>query len=118
MEIKKYPAIKCNQKLWEKEIKPYLLELGLREDDLERNIDYWDINNYLVSNGGETWEDDLYIINIPYNQQLPTEYLRYEVFTVKEFLEGIGTLLSKVYISKKSIADYFKCYPEQLIFID
>lgn len=48
MEIKKYPAIKYNQKLWEKEIKPYLLELGLREDDLERNIDYWDINNYLV----------------------------------------------------------------------
>lgn len=114
---KKYPAIKCNKNLWE-EIKPILLDLGVSEYTYMPVTDYWDTDNYLVSNGGETWEDDFYMVNIPYDIQPPTEYLRYEVFTKEEFLEGIARLCDRVILSKKHIADMFGCYPEQLIFVD
>nr|DAX08809.1 MAG TPA: hypothetical protein [Bacteriophage sp.] len=92
--MRKYPVIKCNEKLWE-EIKEQLDIWGVSYFSISY---YWKQLPYLVSNYGGPSSSRFEIGNTSYSDDTEIEKgYRYLVKTKEEFLSAIARLLNKEY---------------------
>ena len=109
--MKKYPVLKCNEKLWN-EIKPVLESFGIADFD---RISFWEVNIYLISNHGYINKDEVSIGNEKEHKIDDKGSLRYFVDTKEEFLSAVAKLLGKEYPVKedKQVVEtkypYIKC---------
>ena len=109
--MKKYPVLKCNEKLWN-EIKPVLESFGIADFD---RISFWEVNIYLISNHGYINKDEVSIGNEKEHKIDDAGSLRYLVNTKEEFLSAVAKLLGKEYPVKedKQVVEtkypYIKC---------